>query len=272
MTTDSLVPVAATVGGVVRENHDTWTFHLAPEHPLGPIAPGQFVMAGLPGVGEAPISVSAMAGDHFALTFRVVGSVTSAMAAAGAGATIGVRGPFGTPWPIERARGGDLLVVAGGIGLAPLRSVIAEAIATRHTFGSVSVVYGARTPADLVFGDALTEWRSRLDLDVEVTVDVGPSGWHGAVGLVTRLLPRMAFDPAATTALVCGPEIMMQATARALTTMGLDPESVFVTMERRMWCAIGGCGHCQFGPVFVCRDGPVFPWPEVAASMSVAEL
>jgi len=269
---DVLVPVSATVTGTVRENHDTWTLHLTPEPSIGPISPGQFVMAGVPGVGEAPFSVSAMDGDHLALTFRVVGSVTAAMAARGTGATIGVRGPFGVPWPLERARGGDLVVVAGGIGLAPLRSVVTEAIATRHTFGTVSVVHGARTPDDLVFIDAMAEWRSRLDLDVEVTVDVGPPGWHGAVGLVTRLLPRLAFDPAATTAMVCGPEIMMQATGRALAALGVDPASIFVTMERRMWCAVGGCGHCQFGPAFVCRDGPVFPWPRVAASMSVAEL
>ena len=262
-------PRTATVTKVRRETHDTWTLELAP--PGGQpfrFRPGQFNMLYAFGIGESAISISGDPDRPETLvhTIRSVGTVTEHLCAVKPGDTIGVRGPFGHGWPVEEAHGRDLVVVAGGIGLAPLRPMIYEALNHRERYGNVAILFGARTPADLIYQREIQRWRARLDVHVEVTVDRSEAGWHGDVGVVTTLIPRVPFDPKNTTAMLCGPEIMMQFAARELEQKGVAKHDVFVTMERNMKCAIGFCGHCQLGPHFLCKDGPVFrhdalgPW------------
>ena len=253
-----------------RETHDTWTLALAPlQGDRLDVAPGQFTMLYAFGVGEVPISVS---GPPLLQTIRAVGPVTQALCAARPGTIRGVRGPFGTSWPVEEAKGRDLLIVAGGVGLPPVRPALYHALDHRADYGRVILLYGARTPEDIVFRRELERWRSRMDLEVDVTVDAAAEGWRGKVGVVTTLIPRAALDPGATAAFVVGPEIMMRFTARALADQGLAPERIWLSMERTMKCGVGLCGHCQFGPSLVCRDGAVYPYPAIEAYLGVREL
>lgn len=269
-------PVACRVERVGRETRDSWTLTLAPaDGATRPaFAPGQFNMLHVFGFGEVPISMSGAAGDgdRWVHTVRAVGQVTQALCALRAGAVVGVRGPFGTPWPMARAEGRDVVVVAGGIGLAPLRPVILALIAQRERFGRVAILYGARTPDDLLFRRQLAAWRGRFDLQVDVTVDRAQPGWHGHVGLVTRLVRQARFAPEDALAMICGPEPMMRYAAAELVHHGVSAEEVFVSMERNMKCAIGLCGHCQFGAPFTCLDGPVFPLAAVAGALHRREL
>jgi NAD(P)H-flavin reductase len=257
------------------ETGDTVTLEMVPDDGKGlAFLPGQFTMIYVFGIGEVPLSISGTPCDPGTLvhTVRSVGAVTRAIVGLEPGAPIGVRGPYGTGWPVLEAAGRDVLLVAGGIGLAPLRPVLYEVLASRDIYGAVSLVYGSRSPADLLFGDELHIWRSRFDLEVEVTVDRSDRDWFGDVGMVTGLLPRVPFDPANTIAMLCGPEIMMKVVAGELEAGGLRPESVYVSLERNMKCAIGFCGHCQFGPDFLCRDGPVVPYSSVADRLRVTGL
>jgi NAD(P)H-flavin reductase len=245
-----------------RETYDSFTMDLTPEGEANEFSfqPGQFNMLYVFGVGEVPISISGNPTKPLPLvhTTRAVGTVTKAMRKLKAGDLVGVRGPFGAPWPVEEARGLDVVIVAGGIGLAPLRPALYYILYHRQQYGKVALLYGARTPKDILFRKELESWRSRFDLEVHVTVDRAASGWHGNVGAVTHLIPRAAFDPANTIAMMCGPEIMMRFTALALQKHGVANENIYLTMERNMKCGIGFCGHCQFGPTFVCKDGPVY--------------
>jgi NAD(P)H-flavin reductase len=256
------------------ETADTVTLSLAPPEPYG-YQPGQFNMLGVPGIGEVPISVS---GDATAVrpmiqhTIRAVGAVTRALCAAEPGDAVTVRGPYGTHWPLEEAEGGDVMIVAGGIGLPPLRPAIRQVLANRERFGRVALLYGARTPADVMFPGELAQWRSRFDVAVEVTVDSAGRDWRGNVGVVPDLIGRVPFDPAATTAFTVGPEIMMRFTIQALLAAGVPAGRVFLSTERSMQCATGLCGHCQLGPFLVCRDGPVFRYPPLARWLEVREL
>lgn len=176
---------------------------------------------------------------------------------------IGVRGPFGTPWPMQEATGNDVLVIAGGVGLAPLRPAIYQLLAQRERYGKVSILYGARHPDDMLYAKELEKWRGRFDLEVEVSVDSAKRGWMGNVGVVTQLIPKTMSDPDNTLAMICGPEIMMRFTVKELQKQGMDGTGIYVTMERNMKCAIGFCGHCQFGPQFICKDGPVFRFDRI---------
>ena len=270
---DPMAPAPMMVLQRRDETPDTFTISLEPEEPFV-FAPGQFNMLYAFGVGESAISIS---GDpalprRLVHTIRRVGSVTGALGRLRPGDLVGVRGPFGRGWPLQEARGGDLVIVAGGIGLAPLRPAINWVIAHRDSFGRVAVFIGARTPADIPFVGDVQEWRSHFDLDVEVTVDSAESSWRGSVGVVTRLLPTIDFDRADVTALVCGPEIMMRFTAAGLIERGVPPSAIHVSMERNMKCGIGLCGHCQFGPYFVCRSGPVFRYDQVERLLTVKEI
>jgi len=188
------------------------------------------------------------------------------------GSVIGVRGPFGNGWPVEEAKGRDVLVVAGGIGLAPLRPVLYQLIARRGEYGRVVVLYGTRTPSDILFQRELEQWRARFDLEVGVTVDRALMDWRGNVGVVTTLIPKAPFDPRNTIAMVCGPEVMMRFTVWELQKLGLTLDRIFISMERNMKCAIGFCGHCQFGPYFVCKDGPIFRYDRVKGLLEVREI
>ena len=270
----AMTPLLHRVLSRTQETKDTWTLELEPfVQPVRPRA-GQFDMLYAFGVGEVPISTS---GDHvgdgpLTHTIREVGAVSSALCALDPGSIVGVRGPFGNEWPLEEAAGGDLLVVAGGIGLAPLRPAIRHALAERADYGAVSVLLGARTPGELLFLHEVEEWRSRLDVEVDVTVDAAAPGWHGRVGLVTTLIPGAVFNPETATAFVCGPEIMMTFVVRALVDRGLPPQRIWISMERNMRCGVGHCGHCQLGAVLICRDGPVFRADEMTKLMEVREL
>jgi NAD(P)H-flavin reductase len=253
-----------------RETHDTWTLSLAPvQGGQLDVRPGQFTMLYAFGVGEVPISVS---GPPLVQTIRAVGPVTRALCAARPGTVVGVRGPFGTHWPVEEAKGSDLLIVAGGVGLPPVRPAVYHALDHRADYGRVILLYGARTPADIVFRKEIEQWRSRMDLDVDVTVDAATDDWRGKVGVVTTIIPRAAIDPDSTVAFVVGPEIMMRFTARALVDGGFAPEQIWLSMERTMKCGVGLCGHCQYGPSLVCRDGAVYPYPAIEPYLGVREL
>jgi NAD(P)H-flavin reductase len=257
------------------ETHDSFTLTLAPRGGGGfTFAPGQFNMLLVPGVGEVPISISGKPGTarEIAHTIRALGAVTRMLQKLRRGDEVGVRGPYGTAWPVEEAAGGDVVLVAGGIGLAPLRPALYHVLAHRRRYGRVAVLIGARTPADLLFAREAETWRGRFDLEVEVTVDRGGADWFGPVGVVTTLIPQVQFDAPRTAALVCGPEIMMRYTVRELERRGVPPARVWVSLERSMKCAIGLCGHCQLGPLFVCRDGPVFRYDRVARLMAVRDL
>jgi NAD(P)H-flavin reductase len=263
----------------VPETADTWTLQLEPlGEPAAPAPivpePGQFDMLYAFGVGEVPISTSGQTGADGELThtIRAVGPVTRALCATSPGDVVGVRGPFGTTWPLDEAAGGDLVVVAGGIGLAPLRPAVQHALAHRGDYGAVCVLVGARTPLDLLYAGELGRWRGRFDLEADVTVDSAAGDWHGRVGVVSRLIPGAAFDPATTTALVVGPEIMIRFTVAALLERGVPKERIYASMERNMQCGVGHCGHCQLGPVLICRDGPVFRYDELEPLLEVREL
>ncbi len=250
-----------------RETDDTFTLELEPLNGAGnrPYAPGQFNMLYVFGVGEVPISISGDPTQAGLLvhTTRAVGAVTKAMVKLKRGDVLGVRGPFGSHWPVEELAGSDVVIVAGGIGLAPLRPVLFALLANREAYGKVVLLYGTRTPADLLFRRDLEAWRARFDLDVFVTVDRAMGGWRGNVGVVTTLIHRASFDPLNAVALVCGPEVMMRFTVHELNKRGIDFDSIHVSMERNMKCAIGFCGHCQYGPTFICKDGPVFRYDRI---------
>jgi NAD(P)H-flavin reductase len=255
-----MTPLLHRVVSRTQVTTDTWTLELEPLADSVRPGPGQFDMLYVHGVGEVPISTSGDPdGDgRLTHTIREVGAVTRALCALEPGAVVGVRGPYGNEWPLAEAAGGDLVVVAGGIGLAPLRPAIRQVLASRGDYEAFSVLLGARTPGDLLYVDEVEEWRSRFDVEVDVTVDAAAPGWHGRVGLVTTLIPGAPFDPAKATAFVCGPEVMMVFVVRALLDRGMPIERIWVSMERNMRCGVGHCGHCQLGPVLVCRDGPVF--------------
>lgn len=246
---------------VQKETYDTYTIDVSPEKgDQSPFSPGQFNMIYAFGIGEVPISISGNPDQSQTLihTVRAVGKVTDAICHFKPGEIIGVRGPFGTHWPVENAFGKDAVIVAGGIGLAPLRPVMYYLLSHREDYGKVILLYGARTPKDLLFQKELHRWRANLNLEVQVTVDTGPSDWYGNVGVVTKLISLITINLTNSIIMICGPEIMIRFTIIELLHYGISKEQIFVSMERNMKCGIGLCGHCQFGPFFVCKDGPVF--------------
>ena len=273
-TPDHMTPEFVTIRSVKQELEHTFTLVMDPPGGRFDFAPGQFTMHYAYGVGEVPISISGdpAASDELVLTIRRMGAVTNALTALEPGDTVGVRGPYGQPWPISAARGKDLIVVAGGIGLAPLRPVLYEVLADRDAYERVVLLYGARSPSEFLFLEEIHEWRSRLDMTVMVTVDYGDPGWHGSVGVVTKLITRAPFDPDNAVAFVCGPEIMMRFCARELGNMGVPDDRSYVTLERNMQCAIAQCGHCQYGSELLCRDGAVYRYDRVARLLTLREV
>jgi NAD(P)H-flavin reductase len=259
---DPMLPHPYRVRRVRRETYDTFTLDLEDANGASGLsfAPGQFNMMYLFGVGEVPISISGDPARSKTLvhTVRAVGTVTKPLVGLRGGDVLGVRGPFGSSWPVEEAKGSDVVIVAGGLGLAPLRPALYYILSHRKKYGRVVLLYGARTPEDLLYTGELEEWRSRFDMAVEITVDAATGDWRGNVGVVTTLIPWARFEPSDTVAMVCGPEVMMRFTVQALQERGVAAENTYVSMERNMKCAVGFCGHCQFGPTFICKDGPVF--------------
>lgn len=267
----TLVPLIHHVVNRHQETADTVTLDLEPAgKPLPAFAPGQYAMVYAFGVGEIPVSVSRTAEDgRLTHTIRAVGAVSRALYGLRTGAPVGLRGPFGTSWDVPTARGRDVLVVAGGIGLAPLRPLIHAVLAEPHAYGRLNVLAGARTPDDLLYQDEFPAWTKPFSA---ATVDRPTGDWNGRVGVVTTLLDEARFTPAATTAFVCGPEVMIRATARELIHRGVRPDHVRISLERNMRCSTGHCGHCQLGPLLLCRDGPVVGYGAAEPLLNVREL
>jgi NAD(P)H-flavin reductase len=257
---DPRVPEPLPIARITRETADTFTFRFeGAGHRRFPFAPGQFNMLYLFGVGETAISISGDPGraDTLIHTIRAVGTVTKAMQSVKRGTALGIRGPYGNGWPVEQATGGDVLIIAGGLGIAPLRPVVYDVLRRRADFGRVTILVGARSPSDLVYAIELARWCRRRDLTALVTVDHAGPDWTGPVGVVTALLDRVALEASRTVAMICGPEVMMRFAVRALADRGLRDDRIFLSLERNMRCAVGFCGHCQYRESFVCKDGPV---------------
>lgn len=261
----------AVIREIKRETYDTKTFTLEfkdeERQRSFSFSPGQFNIVGKFGIGEAPFSITSDPSkkEAFAHTIRNVGNVTGAFDKLGEGDCVYVRGPYGKGWPLEKAKKKNILIVAGGIGLPPLRPFITYARNHRDQFGNIEILYGARTPSDLIYTDEFDEFRKISDTRFLLTVDAVPKGekWDYKVGVVTTLFEDMKLTPKKTIVFTCGPEIMMHFVIKGLLDMGFKDNQIYLSMERRMKCGIGKCGHCQIGPKFVCRDGPVFPYPEI---------
>jgi NAD(P)H-flavin reductase len=267
-----MVPRQYRVTGRHEETADSVTLALQPiDEAIDEPEPGQFTMLYAFGVGEVPISVSGCPRREGPIlhTIRAVGATTRALCSLEPGAVVGVRGPFGVGWNVPRAQGSDVLIVGGGIGIAPLRPVVRDVFANRDLYGRVAVLLGARTPSELLYAPEIDTWSSRTDAHVAVTVDAAPRGWAGHVGLITALLDRLPLTLSLTTAFLCGPEVMIRVVARELVDAGADAERIFVSLERNMHCAVRQCGHCQLGPLFICADGPVVPWAVAAPLLAV---
>jgi NAD(P)H-flavin reductase len=273
---DPMLPVPFRIVSRRRETSDTFTLELVPVERAAPFyfSPGQFNMLYAFGVGESAISISGSTSNPERLvhTIRAVGTVTRALQKLRKGDVLGVRGPFGSAWPVVEAEGRDILFITGGIGLAPLRPALYHILENRDRYGRVIMLYGARTGADILYRKELETWGGRLDMDVFATVDQADRTWFGSVGIVTQLIARARFDRLQTTALVCGPEIMMRFSILELKKQGLSESNIHVSMERNMKCAVGFCGHCQYGPMFICKDGPVFPFERIRTWFETREI
>jgi NAD(P)H-flavin reductase len=260
------LPREAEVVSRTAESPDTFTLGLRlTDGAAYDFAPGQFNMLYLHGCGEVPISV---VGDDrqagtLTHTIRAVGRVTHGLEVLKAGDRIGLRGPFGRGWPMHAAEGHDLVVVTGGLGCAPSVSIIHHVLAHRARYGQLSILQGVKHSDDLIWRAQYDAWAAMPDVDVLLAADIAEPGWHGQVGLVTALFEQLRIGSRKTIAMLCGPEIMMRAAADGLLGMGVDESMIYLSMERNMRCALGHCGHCQFGAAFICRDGPVFSLPEV---------
>jgi NAD(P)H-flavin reductase len=272
----AMTPLPYTVKQYFQETHDTFSLDLEPKNESDAITfkPGQFNMLYAFGVGEVPISISGPAPGHSGMlhTIRKVGTVTEALQKITSGDTVGLRGPFGSAWPIEESKGKDVVIIAGGIGLAPLRPALYALLDQRDEFGEIALLYGARSPEDLLFLKEFKVWQENFGIQIKVTVDKADSDWTGNVGVVTTSIPRVSFNPQNTVAMICGPEVMMKYSVIELKQIGVAEEGIFITMERNMKCAVGFCGHCQFGPAFICKDGPVFQYDRVKHFFGIREI
>jgi NAD(P)H-flavin reductase len=269
-----MAPVPYRVRSRVQENADSVTLCLEPVAAgVAAPAPGEFNMLYAFGIGEVAISVSGDASDGILThTIRSVGAVSAALCAAEPGSTLGVRGPFGTSWGVAEAAGRDLVIVAGGVGLAPLRPVVLGALADRDRYGRVVLIAGSRAQRDFLYAGELAAWQADPRLETHLTVDIPIQGWAGETGFVTEPLRRLSLDPQRTTAFLCGPEAMMCFGAQALLAKGLAAADIRVSLERNMQCGAGWCGHCQLGPLLLCRDGPVVGYDVARPLLDVEEL
>jgi NAD(P)H-flavin reductase len=270
-----MVPRPFRVASRRQETDDTWTLALEPVDggPAPSFLPGQFNMLYAFGVGEVPISVSGSTpGGQIEHTVRAVGPVSAAICRAQPGEQLGLRGPFGSSWPLEGAAGRHVVVIAGGIGLAPLRPALLQALSAREQLAGLVLLCGGRTPTQLLFRSELEAWNTDPRLELAVTVDSAEPGWLGHVGVVTTLIGGASFDPGRAVALIVGPEVMMRFTIEALLARGLAAADIHISIERNMKCAITHCGRCQFGPTFACREGPVMSFAAIERFLRVREL
>jgi NAD(P)H-flavin reductase len=240
-------------------------FDLQPEGGALCHAPGQFVEVSVFGYGEAPISIASSPTmvDGFQLCVRNVGTLTGALHRLEPGAVVGIRGPFGRGFPLEKMRNRDILFVGGGLGLAPLRSLIQYVFDRREEFGHVTILVGARNPGELLFRGEYAGWGRRHDVDLHVTVDRAGSDWSGPIGVITTLFPKVHVDPKTTTVVIVGPPVMYRFALAETFAKGVPEDQVYVSLERRMKCGVGKCGHCQINGVYVCQKGPVFCFTEI---------
>jgi NAD(P)H-flavin reductase len=257
-------PVKARLDEVVEETPTIKTFVLSPEERI-PWVTGQFVEVAVPGLGEAPYTPSnnQKDTDRIEVTVMKAGLVTGRMHELEAGAELGIRGPLGKGYPLEKFEGRDILILGGGVGLAPLRSLFYALLNEKEEYGRLLVCYGAKTPDDLLYRASYEEWGATDGVDLNLTVDKEAPGWSGNVGVVTTLLDKVELDPQKMPAVVCGPPIMMKFGTVKLIELGFPPESIYLSMEKNMSCGVGMCGHCRLGPYFVCKDGPVFTYDQV---------
>jgi len=273
---DPMLPQPYVVKRVEKETPDTFSLVVHPyEEVSGTVfRPGQFSMVSVFGVGELPISISGdpLEQKDLVYTVRSVGKATHALVSRKTGEEVGVRGPFGRGWPLDAAQGKDVVVVAGGIGLAPLRPVIYEVLQRRDLYGRLVVLYGARSPREVLYRRELKAWALQHETQFLTTVDYGGLNWHGHVGVVTTLFKYARLQPSRAVAMICGPEIMMRFVTRDLEAQGMRRQDIYVSMERNMKCGVGFCGHCQYGPYFFCKDGPVFRYEHIRPLLDKYEL
>jgi NAD(P)H-flavin reductase len=273
--TDDL-PLPYRVASSHAETQDSFSLRLEPVGTALPaFEPGQFTMLYKPGVGEIAISVSgdpATRDGSLTQTIRDVGAVSRALTGTQPGDVIGVRGPFGRGWGLDQAASRDLVIVAGGVGLAPLRPVLLGAMARRRDFGRIVLVVGSRSPAEFLFKDQLAAWADEPGLEVLLTIDQPATGWGGQVGFVTEPLSTLQIDARRTIAFICGPEPMMRFSANVLLAKQVAASDIRISLERNMQCGIGLCGHCQLGPLLVCRDGPVVDYELARPLLATREL
>lgn len=257
----TLIPLKASINRVKTETSNVKTYYIELPEGVDLPKPGQFDMLYVHGVGEVPISVSDLDEKSrvVAHTVRFVGSVTKTFELLREGDVIGFRGPYGVGWPMSSVVGRNVVLVAGGIGLPPLRPVIREIARNRGAYGKLIILYGARTPEDLIFSYEYCDYESIPNTELYVTVDKPSESWRGSVGVVTNLIKHVDVDPNETYVFICGPEIMMRFAVRELIKRGFKTNKIYLSLERRMKCGVGLCGHCQMGPYFVCKHGPVFP-------------
>lgn len=257
-------PIEATVVDVIQETATIKTFVLRPKEPFS-FSTGQFVELTLPGIGEAPFTPSSDPNirETIDVTIMRAGRVTTLLHGMEKNASVGIRGPYGKGYPLEKFAGKDVLVLGGGVGLAPLRSLLFSLFATIDRYSSVCLRYGARTPSDVLYKDALPQWAKRPKVDALITVDVGDPSWKGNVGLVTTILNNLPLDLKKAVAVVCGPPIMMKFATLKLLDIGFKPKDIFLSMEKNMSCGLGKCGHCRMGRFYICKDGPVFTYEEL---------
>ncbi len=267
--TSVYLPTVATIVDVKDETalEKTFTIRLPGGQNLGHV-PGQFVMVSVPGVGEVPISIMSSpsrTGETFRLTIRRAGDVTGVIHTLQVGDEIGIRGPFGRGFPIETFRGRDMLIAPGGLGLAPARSLIDQIIDLRNDFGRLIILYGARTPAEILYMDVIRDWQTRGDIELLMTVDRPDSLWNGHVGVITTLFEEIEINPYNTIAVTIGPPIMYRFVTIELLGKGLSPDQIWMSFERRMKCGIGKCGHCQVNHRYSCQEGPSWTYAEALA-------
>lgn len=271
------LPLVTTIGEIKPEVSGIVTYRLDFADPAVAASyyflPGQFNMLYLPAIGEVAISISSDAADQSALlhTVRAAGSVTSAMARLKVGDQVLLRGPYGSAWPMEAMKGLDLVIACGGVGLAPLRPAIYHIVKNRSDYGRVFLLYGARTPNDMLYSTEYETWRE-ADISVETTVDIGDGDWRGNIGVVPVLFYRLRLSAAKTCVLTCGPEIMIRFVVFESLARKISPDRIILSMERNMNCGVGHCGHCQIGPAFVCKDGPVFTYRQMEPYLHVEDF
>lgn len=269
-----LMPALYQVNTITHEASDVFTLTLtAKEDPKGmPFSPGQFNMLYHFGYGEAPISISGDPANPNVLihTIRAVGSVTQRMQELKSGDEIGVRGPFGSDWPLVKKQC-DVLVIAGGIGLAPLRPALLNLASHKDQYRNITLLYGTRNPNDIIFKKDLENWQKQ-GIKIETTVDYADVNWQGRVGVVTSLIKKNIKEPKNTLVFICGPEVMIKYAIQELLGASVEEKHVFISLERHMQCAVGFCGRCQYGPYFLCKDGPIFSYEKLQKWLMIKEL